>query len=63
MKVIINENQLKLLVEDKKKSKKKEKKTDFDRLSFYFDYYKNLTPSNFDICKKGDDIVITIPKN
>lgn len=63
MKVIINENQLKLVVEDKKKSKKKEKKSDFDRLSFYFDYYKNLTPSNFDICKKGDDIIITIPKN
>lgn len=61
MKVKITENQLKLIVEDKKKSKKSEKKDDFDRLSFYFDYYKNLTPSNFDICKKGDDIIISIP--
>ena len=62
MKVIISENQLKLIVEDKKKSKKKDKKDDFDRISFYFDYYKNLTPSNFNISKKDDEIIIKIPK-
>jgi len=52
MKVLISENQLKTLVLEKKKSKKKEKKEDFDRVSFYLDYYKNLTPKDFDICKK-----------
>ena len=69
MKVKITENQLKLIVEDKKKSKKDEKtpkkevkKGDFDRISYYLDYYQNLTPSGFDICKKGDDIIISIPK-
>jgi len=62
MKVLISENQLKTLVLEKIKSKKKEKKEDFDRVSFYLDYYKNLTPKDFDICKKGDEIIITIPK-
>jgi hypothetical protein len=62
MKVLISENQLKTLVLEKKKSKKKEKKEDFDRVSFYLDYYKDLTPKDFDICKKGDEIIITIPK-
>ena len=62
MKVLISEVQLKKIVEEKKKSKKTEKKEDFDRVSYYLDYYKNLTPPNFDICKKGDDIIITIPK-
>jgi len=59
MKLLITEQQLSKIVEDKKKSKKKK---DFDRVDFYFGYYKNLTPSDFDICKKGDDIIITIPK-
>lgn len=62
MKVIISENQLKLIVEDKKKSKKKKKKDDFDRISFYLEYYKNLTPSEFKVSKKDDEIIITIPK-
>lgn len=62
MKLIINENQLKYIIEDKKKSKKEDEKPDFDRISFYLDYYKNLTPSDFDICKKGDEIIIKIPK-
>lgn len=62
MKLIINENQLKYIIEDKKKSKKEKKKPDFDRISFYLDYYKNLTPSDFDICKKDDEIIIKIPK-
>lgn len=61
MKVIISEEQLKKIIEEKKKSKKTEKKDNFDRVSYYLDYYKNLTPSNFDICKKGDEIIITIP--
>lgn len=63
MKVIFNEKQLKLIVENEKKSEKTKKKDDFDRVSFYFDYYKNLTPTGFDISKKGNDITITIPKN
>jgi hypothetical protein len=69
MRIQITENQLKLIVEDKKKSKKDEKtpkkdqnKGDFDRVSYYLDYYKNLTPKDFDICKKGDNIIISIPE-
>ena len=63
MKIQITEQQLTKIVEEGKKSKKTKKKEDFDRVSYYLEYYKNLTPSNFDICKKGDDIIITIPKN
>jgi hypothetical protein len=62
MKLIITENQLKNLVLEKKKTKKEVEKGDFDRISFYLDYYKNLTPKDFDICKKGDDIIISIPE-
>jgi hypothetical protein len=62
MKVLISENQLKKLISEEKKSKKKEKKDHFDRISFYLDYYKNLTPKDFDICKKDDEIIIKIPK-
>lgn len=61
MRVIISEEQLRKIIEEKKKLKKTEKKDDFDRVSFYLGYYMNLTPSNFDICKKGDEIIITIP--
>lgn len=61
MRVIITENQLKNLVLEKKKTKKEVEKGDFNRISFYLDYYKNLTPKDFDICKKGDDIIISIP--
>lgn len=63
MKVVITENQLKNLVLEKKKTKKEVEKGDFDRISFYLDYYKNLTPKDFDICKKGNDIIISIPNN
>ena len=62
MKVVITENQLKSIIQEKKKSKKKDEKPDFDRVSFYLDFYQNLTPPDFDICKKGDEIIITIPK-
>ena len=55
MRVIINESQLKKLIVETKKE-------EFNRTSFYLDYYKNLTPSNFDIAKKGDEIIITIPQ-
>ena len=61
MRVIITENQLKNIILEKKKTKKEEKEDKFDRISFYFDFYKNLTPDEFDICKKGDEIIITIP--
>lgn len=62
MKILINEEQLKKIVEEKKKSKKSNKKDDFDRVSFYFDYYKNLSPSNFTVKKNDDEIIIKIPK-
>ena len=61
MRVVITENQLKNIILEKKKTKKEEKEYKFDRISFYLDFYKNLTPDEFDICKKGDEIIITIP--
>jgi len=61
MRVVITENQLKNNILEKKKTKKEEKEDKFDRISFYLDFYKNLTPDEFDICKKGDEIIITIP--
>ena len=61
MRVLITENQLKNVISEKKKTKKEEKTEEFDRLSYYLQYYSNLTPSDFDICKKGDEIIITIP--
>jgi hypothetical protein len=50
MKVVLSENQLKKLILETKKE-------EFNRTSFYLDYYKNLTPSNFDIAKKGNEII------
>ena len=61
MRVVITENQLKNIILEKKKTKKEEKEDKFDRISFYLDFYKNLTPDEFDICKKCDEIIITIP--
>ena len=61
MRVVITENQLKNIILEKKKTKKEEKEDKFDSISFYLDFYKNLTPDEFDICKKGDEIIITIP--
>jgi len=61
MRVVITENQLKNIILEKKKTKKEEKEDKFDRISFYLDFYKNLTPDEFDICKKVDEIIITIP--
>ena len=61
MREVITENQLKNIILEKKKTKKEEKEDKFDRISFYLDFYKNLTPDEFDICKKGDEIIITIP--
>ena len=61
MRVVITENKLKNIILEKKKTKKEEKEDKFDRISFYLDFYKNLTPDEFDICKKGDEIIITIP--
>ena len=60
MRVIITENKLKNIILEKKKTKKEEKEDKFDRISFYLDFYKNLKPDEFDICKKGDEIIITI---
>ena len=43
-------------------SKNEEDGEGFDRVKYYLEYYSNLTPSGFDICKKGDEIIITIPQ-
>ena len=32
---------------------------DFDRISFYVEYYRNLSPSAFGVERDGDDIIIT----
>ena len=38
-----------------------EKNKEFDRLSFYEQYYKNLTPSDFKVEKDGNTIKIILP--
>jgi hypothetical protein len=43
-------------------SEEKEEELDYDRVKYYLEYYSNLTPSDFDICKKGNEIIITIPE-
>jgi hypothetical protein len=35
-------------------------KKDFNRVDFYEEYYKNLSPSDFKINKKDDEIIIKI---
>ena len=35
---------------------------EFNRTEFYLDYYKNLSPQNFQIEIDGDKILITVPK-
>lgn len=35
-------------------------KKDFNRVDFYEEYYKNLSPSDFKITKKDDEIIIKI---
>jgi hypothetical protein len=37
-----------------------EVKKDFDRTEFYYEYYKNLTPPDFDIQREGDVILIRV---
>jgi hypothetical protein len=37
-------------------------KKDFDRTKFYLEYYKNLSPENFQIEIQEDKICITLPK-
>lgn len=35
-------------------------KQDFDRVQFYKEYYKNLTPSEFDVYQKDEFIIIKV---
>jgi hypothetical protein len=38
-------------------------KKDFNRTEFYYEYYKNLTPPDFDIRMKGETIIILVNQN
>lgn len=40
-----------------------EEKKEFDRVKFYEGYYKNLTPSNFEIEVDGNTIKIIVPND
>lgn len=46
---------LKTLLETKKSES-------FDRLSFYTEYFKNLSPKGFVVKKSNDEIIIKIKK-
>jgi hypothetical protein len=35
---------------------------DFDRLEYYLEYYKNISPEGFDVSIQDDIIVISVPK-
>lgn len=43
-------------------SEEEKEELDYDRVKYYLEYYSSLTPSDFDICKKGNEIIITIPE-
>lgn len=34
-----------------------------DRREFYVEYFRNLAPSNFDVEREGDQIIITVKDN
>ena len=42
-------------------SHRTKKNNEFDRSEFYLEYYKNLTPSDFNILKDGNKIIIEVP--
>lgn len=46
---------LKTLLETKKSES-------FDRVSYYVDYFKNLSPKGFVVTKSNDEIIIKIKK-
>jgi len=35
----------------------------FDRVDFYLEYYKNLSPEGFEVSRSDDSVVIVIPQN
>lgn len=35
---------------------------DFDRVALYLEYYQNLTPDEFKVKRKGNEIIITLPE-
>lgn len=39
--------------------KENDKNQDFDRVEYYLEYYKNLTPSDFSVLREGDKIIIS----
>lgn len=39
--------------------KENDKNKDFDRVEFYLEYYKNLTPSDFSVLRENDKIIIS----
>ena len=57
LKIEINNNmiRLKTLLENKKTES-------FDRLAYYVEYFKNLSPEGFIVKKSDDEIIIKIKK-
>ena len=41
------------------KESKSIKENGFDRVEYYLDYYKNLTPSDFTVLREDDKIIIS----
>ena len=39
-----------------------EPQQNFDRVKYYEKYYKNLSPSNFEVKLKDNNIIINLPK-
>ncbi len=52
MKIRITENQLNLIKENSKKDK--------DKVKFYKEYYKNISPNKFKVSSKDNTITIEI---
>jgi hypothetical protein len=58
LKLQIN-NLRKIIREIIMKESKSIKENGFDRVEYYLDYYKNLTPSDFTVLREDDKIIIS----
>jgi hypothetical protein len=51
-------NKIREIILKESESIKEKKENDFDRVEYYLEYYKNLTPSDFSVLREDDKIII-----
>jgi hypothetical protein len=52
-------NKIREIILKESESIKEKKENDFDRVEYYLEYYKNLTPSDFSVLRENDKIIIS----